>query len=1044
MSIVEAPSARRIWGRTFTFSSAVVVAGVAAIMAWQRPNRPHEARQALSVASISQSLAARPMEGRITGYPYALWTRPESQWSLEATTAARAEAGRVLGEPGARQAEQLRGIAHLIGGNARTAAAELETVTASEPGNDTAWSDLAAARYEAAREDRDAVLLTRALAASDRAIELKPQSAEALFNRALALEALGLRVVAAGAWRRYLEVDNTSSWSDEARRHLHEDRHLTRNDRWRAVASQLSNAVAAGSRKDVAAIVAEFPEEARTWAEGEYLGTWGERFLAHDSTSAEALQKARLIGDAVAERSGETLLRDAVAAIDRDPPSLAPAHVIYRRGRMLYAQRKVKDSIPLIREAIERFHAARSPMELVAIYYLANSTVDKEEQEQALEQLSRIPVAEGYKSLKANIQWTQGTALARSGDLYEAVESLRSSARMFDALGERDSAARVRIGLAGALARLGRTEESWQMRRAGFAETSESGTGAVELALDSAMRSEIREKHYDSARALVTVQSEVVTASPRLHFDMLLWKRFLSSGLAGSDSGDFASLHHAAFEISDPYLRAEALDDARFAEALTVRDREPRRARMMLDASVAFWSTHKRPFRLIQALVERASTERMLREDADAVRDLQTAITLITAQGSRIAIDDLRDSFLGASERAFIELADILTARGDYAAALDVVEQARARTLAQRLARRIGEADAPLSAAGIQRALASGVVVAELLVFDDRLVALIADGNGVRGTAVPRSRASLERAALQFTRVMTESERAAPPALSSDLFEALIAPVLAHAETARLLVIVPDPVVEGIPFAALIDHTTGRYAVEDRAIITAPSVTSYIRASQRRPTASGMGVLLVGDPAFAQTGATADLPRLAEADAEVRAIERLYRKTTTLTGTAATRRRVVETIRGYDMIHLATHALVNEREPSQTCLVLAPSDGDNGLLSVRDLAALDLSESPVVVLAGCRTALTGKGRSSLRSLAAAALFAGARSAVATLWDVDDATGREVSVALHRELRSGAGIAEALRTVQLTMLRGPNPTLRSSRAWGAFQVLGSDR
>jgi Tfp pilus assembly protein PilF len=55
---------------------------------------------------------------------------------------------------------------------------------------------------------------------TDEVIAKDPRRAEALFNRALALESLGQNDAARAAWEAYLKVDASSAWADEARQRL--------------------------------------------------------------------------------------------------------------------------------------------------------------------------------------------------------------------------------------------------------------------------------------------------------------------------------------------------------------------------------------------------------------------------------------------------------------------------------------------------------------------------------------------------------------------------------------------------------------------------------------------------------------------------------------------------------------------------------------------------------------------------------------------------------------------------------------------------------
>ena len=90
-----------------------------------------------------------------------------------------------------------------------------------------------------------------ALVAADQALTLQPAQAEALFNRALALEALGIRFAAADSWRRYLEVDPSSSWAVEARERQRAAEMPTRDKAWKAAETELARA---SDRGDVAAV----------------------------------------------------------------------------------------------------------------------------------------------------------------------------------------------------------------------------------------------------------------------------------------------------------------------------------------------------------------------------------------------------------------------------------------------------------------------------------------------------------------------------------------------------------------------------------------------------------------------------------------------------------------------------------------------------------------------------------------------------------------------------------------------------------------------
>jgi len=210
---------------------------------------------------------------------------------------------------------------------------------ARESNDPKVWSDLAAARYAAASQLGRASLYPTALAAADSALRVDPSLPEALFDRALILERLGLTDEAKRAWQRYLQIDPSSPWAAEARSHLAELPASTHSSQFEHDRPLLERAAERGDAADVRRYVDAHRERARAYAEGEYLPRWGEAVQRNDAREAARwLSIARSIGNALFEISGEALLRDGVRAIDGASPAeqrvIAAAHVLYRDGRV--------------------------------------------------------------------------------------------------------------------------------------------------------------------------------------------------------------------------------------------------------------------------------------------------------------------------------------------------------------------------------------------------------------------------------------------------------------------------------------------------------------------------------------------------------------------------------------------------------------------------------------------------------------------------------------------------------------------------------------
>ena len=139
--------------------------------------------------------------------------------SLDARAAAAAiqEQAAASTTAGARHAA---GVSRLISGDLDTAITDLQHAVTAEPANATYLSDLAAALLTRGIRQQDPQDLQQALTRADEALARRPDTLDALFNRALALEQLGSEERRVPRGKRYLRVDATSAWAAEARQHL--------------------------------------------------------------------------------------------------------------------------------------------------------------------------------------------------------------------------------------------------------------------------------------------------------------------------------------------------------------------------------------------------------------------------------------------------------------------------------------------------------------------------------------------------------------------------------------------------------------------------------------------------------------------------------------------------------------------------------------------------------------------------------------------------------------------------------------------------------
>ncbi|HYC61937.1 MAG TPA: CHAT domain-containing protein [Thermoanaerobaculia bacterium] len=933
-------------------------------------------------------------------------------------------------------------VARLLLGKHQQAVQSLTTLAQSKPNDAVLWSDLAAARYELAAAEEDAGMYASALAAADRAIRIDPASQSALFNRALVLAALSLHPPAVRAFERYRAIDPASEWSVEARQRVAALQRPSLTERWKSARAKLERG------KDVESIALEFPQYARTFAESDYLARWADAFVARDQVAASHwLGIARRVGATRAQRLGDTLLADAVRCIDTTsrPQSIAQAHLAYRRGRLLYATEsaRVLGALPHLEAAEKQFATAGSPMALVAGYYRANALVDAHQIERAREVMEGVLVnaPEPYRALRAQLQWLRSTVAGISGQPYGSLRAALESAEHFRGVGEDENAARIENSAAATLRRLGRASDSRALRGRVFAAASATGKASLwEAALISAGRDELLERRWDAAASWFAVAIETEFVSPRLRFDAQLWRAVADAHANGEILPDLQSARVAADHIVDTAMREEVQHELDFVEGTSLLRIDAERATKLLTHVIDYRLRTANFVRLSSAYVERAQAHLAARRSDAAEADLRAALEADERAAGSIARDDLRDTFYGGVDDAYEKLIELLVKQQRLGEAADIAERFRARGLTEADARKQDVA-MPI------RAIAAHVPA------DTVVVHYTTTSVGTLVSIIRHRRHHEWVLAAPRARVMELTERllggvhgdniARQRAAARELYDLLIAPVVAAWRGSATVVVVPDETIAVIPLAMLI-APTDRYLVEDFTLVHAASASMFIRHAHETPVPQDRRtkIAIVADPEF-DVGTFGNMERLpyARTDATWLAAGRIV---DVLAGMDATPSRVAAVLARSGAAHLATHAIADLEDAWRSVIVLAPDQGSDGALYLRQIASQNLGNLRLVTLAGCRTGAFGGGRGSVRSLSRAFLAAGAHNVIATLWNVEDAATSQLMREFFRLRDQGSSAAVALRQAQIAMLRSENPICVSPKVWASVQLQGCNR
>jgi CHAT domain-containing protein len=343
--------------------------------------------------------------------------------------------------------------------------------------------------------------------------------------------------------------------------------------------------------------------------------------------------------------------------------------------------------------------------------------------------------------------------------------------------------------------------------------------------------------------------------------------------------------------------------------------------------------------------------------------------------------------------------------------------------------------------------------VVYMIPLEDRVEILVSFGKGdfFRAKNDGTNRAKLEKLSKQFRE---EVSGVATTVIAFDeyrrtgraLYDALIKPIHHKLTGIETLVFVPDGPLRTIPMAALVDEDK-KHLVETFAIGISPGLELLESGpkpeGQAELLATGLSIQLEGEQ-------YKKFPALTRVPEELNNVQALYPRSTRLLDEqfkAAAMKQELDA-RTYSIVHVATHAQFGA---SARDSFLLTSEGKMPLDEVeRLIRPYQLRNQPVelLTLSACQTAEGDQERAAL-GLAGIAVKAGARSAMATLWSVNEQASVELVRLFYQELsKPNVSKAQALRKAQEQLIKGKldstNPEFRLPYYWAPFVVIGNWR
>jgi CHAT domain-containing protein len=393
----------------------------------------------------------------------------------------------------------------------------------------------------------------------------------------------------------------------------------------------------------------------------------------------------------------------------------------------------------------------------------------------------------------------------------------------------------------------------------------------------------------------------------------------------------------------------------------------------------------------------------------------------------------------------------------------------------------------PIEVSAVQALLHRDEALISFFTLPDRmLVWLVRQDQAPVYRDIPITKAALAAMVAQVRRSLAQGPQQPFDVIEAHaLYTLLLAPLREHLAGVTHLLLVPDDVLQPVPFGALVTAATGpsyqhladlvrqprrptaadltayarlAWLAQDYALTRLPPATALrtLRQRPRLPEEVGEPLLAFGDPLLqgeggprggasmpAARGAQVPLevlrrlPRLPETRAELRAIahalgadprQALYLRERATKPMLQALHRAGRLGRA-QVLAFATHALLaGELTGSQQpALVLTPpataSDQDDGLLTLEDIVGLTLPQASWVVLSACNTAADDGSGEALSGLARAFFHAGAASLLVSQWSVDDVATRVLMTEVFRRHASDPTFlrAEALRQGMLAVI-----------------------
>lgn len=914
----------------------------------------------------------------------------------------------------------------------------------------------------------------------NKALELDPDRLEALFNRALLNERMGVIEAAKDDWRAYLARDPDSEWAKEASdnlKALDEQQRLTSADEGQALRDFMS-AYERGDEQGCLEILGRNYTSAGNSITNMLLDS-------HlDATTRGGgrveLEALEYIGRLASRRAGDNSTADLVGFYRRASPrqraALARARRQVKTGYERLMRGEMSAALSELGQAKTAFDEAGDEYESALAEYLTGVChlfrLDLVNADHALGRV--LAFSEGRK-----YEWLRGQSLYRlamqrqSESKYsEAVENARRAEELLERVDDVNSVIKVLIHLADEYEYLNDATQALSFLQRGLTLARKSNPKPSEVwGMHTAMG--LNFNSLGLTAAALAHQKEALRIAKTQGGPVYVAR---SHAYIGVTYGNLQRYDEALGHIGLAQEEGNKLPDetggqeimanaSLYAGEIYRRRGDHDRAIESYDRAINFYAGLKFPFFRYTAHRGRLLSLLARGNDPSAEQELRTVLDIFEQYRGNLTEAGQRNTFFDVEQGVYDRVINLAHARKkDSELAFDYSELSRARSLLAEMRRRAqaGAGDerpvtgaAPLLLSEVRRRMPADAQILQYAVLDDKILAWLVTRTEVWTEEIPVDSRALEEKVGALLRAINdpdgggETER-----LTGELHDLLVARFESRLDPSKLLCVVPDKALHRVPFAALNSGKTGKHLFESYRLVTAPSSTVFIECCERARSMAGSRdatapsaerLLSVGNPDFDRRAFPA-LDTLASAGAEAKGVAAFYSQPSLLLGGGAREKAVRDEITKSDVANFALHYVADERSDMQSGMALAgrrdgaPRD-DDGFWQVFEIYQTEMPRTRLVVLSACQTGFERNYRGEgAVNLAHPFIAAGVPVVLASLWPVDSGSTARLMVSFHRHRTvERKPTLEALRLAQQE-LRG-DERYRHPRHWAAFITIG---